>query len=71
MFAAIGRVRYAIIALAAIVFMTWLNYMPSVVRHGFDFGGIGTCGCFIEELNLCREARMRAGLFVSLLAALR
>jgi len=40
-FAAIGRVRYAIIALAAIAFMTWLNYMPSVVRHGLEFRGIG------------------------------
>ena len=38
-FAAIGRVRYAIIALGAIVFMTWLNYMPSVVRHGLEFNG--------------------------------
>ena len=33
LFAAIGNVRYAIIALGAIVFMTWLNYMPSVVRY--------------------------------------
>ena len=40
-FAAIGRVRYAIIALAAIVFMTWLNYMPSVVLHGLEFRGVG------------------------------
>ena len=40
-FAAIGRVRYAIIALGAIVFMTWLNYMPSVVRYGLEFDGIG------------------------------
>jgi hypothetical protein len=40
-FAAIGRVRYAIIALAAIVFMTWLNYMPSVVPHGLEFRGVG------------------------------
>jgi hypothetical protein len=40
-FAAIGRVRYAIIALAAVVFMTWLNYMPSVVLHGFELKGIG------------------------------
>jgi hypothetical protein len=38
MFAAIGRVRYAIIALGAIVVMTWLNYMPSVVLHGLEFG---------------------------------
>lgn len=41
LFAAIGRVRYAIIALAAIAFMTWLNYMPSVVRQGLEFRGIG------------------------------
>ena len=40
-FAAIGRVRYAIIALATIALMTWLNYMPSVVRHGFEFRGVG------------------------------
>jgi len=36
-FAAIGRVRYAIIALGAVVAMTWLNTMPSVVLHGLDF----------------------------------
>ena len=41
LFAIIGRVRYAIIALGAVVLMTWLNYMPSVVRHGLEFGGIG------------------------------
>lgn len=41
MFAITGSVRHAIIALAAIVFMTWLNDMPSVVRHGLDFNGIG------------------------------
>jgi hypothetical protein len=36
-FAAVGRVRYAIIALGAVVAMTWLNYMPSVVLHGLEF----------------------------------
>jgi hypothetical protein len=36
-FAAIGRVRQAIIALGAVVAMTWLNYMPSVVLHGLEF----------------------------------
>jgi hypothetical protein len=36
-FAAIGRVRAAIIALGAIIAMTWLNYMPSVVLHGLQF----------------------------------
>ena len=39
-FATIGRLRYAIMALGALVLMNWLNDMPSVVRHGFDFGGI-------------------------------
>jgi hypothetical protein len=36
-FAAIGHVRHAIIALGAVVAMTWLNYMPSVVLHGLEF----------------------------------
>lgn len=39
-FATVGRLRYAIMALGALVIMNWLNDMPSVVRHGFDFGGI-------------------------------
>jgi hypothetical protein len=36
-FAAVGRVRHAIIALGAVVAMTWLNTMPSVVLHGLEF----------------------------------
>jgi hypothetical protein len=39
-FATIGRLRYAIIALGALVLMAWLHFMPSVVRHGFDFDGV-------------------------------
>jgi hypothetical protein len=27
-------------ALGALVLMNWLNYMPSVVRHGLDLGGL-------------------------------
>ena len=27
-------------ALGALVLMTWLNFMPSVVRHGLDFRGV-------------------------------
>jgi hypothetical protein len=38
-FATVGRLRYAIMALGALVLMTWLNFMPSVVRHGLDFDG--------------------------------
>lgn len=36
-FAAIGRVRHAIIALGTIIIMSWLNDMPSVVAHGLEF----------------------------------
>ena len=38
--ATVGRLRYAIMALGALMLMNWLNYMPSVVRHGLDFGGL-------------------------------
>jgi hypothetical protein len=38
-FAAIGYVRHAIMALGAVVLMTWLNYMPSVIGHGLSFNG--------------------------------
>jgi hypothetical protein len=41
LFAATGRARTAIIALGAVVAMTWLNYLPSVVLHGLEFNGIG------------------------------
>jgi hypothetical protein len=37
--AAIGYVRHAVMALGAVVLMTWLSYMPSVVLHGL--GGTG------------------------------
>jgi hypothetical protein len=33
-FAAVRNLRYAIIALGAVVVMTWLNYLPSVVWDG-------------------------------------
>ncbi|MES2600493.1 MAG: hypothetical protein V4602_06755 [Pseudomonadota bacterium] len=36
-FAAMGRVRHAIIALGTIIIMTWLSDMPSVVAHGLEF----------------------------------
>ena len=39
-FATVGRLRYAIMALGALVLMTWLNFMPSVARHGLDFRGV-------------------------------
>ena len=34
-----GRIQHAIVALAAMMAMTWLNDMPSVVLHGFDTSG--------------------------------
>lgn len=38
--AATGQLRGAIVALGAVIVMTWLNYMPSIVLHGFDFRGV-------------------------------
>jgi hypothetical protein len=35
--AARGRLRHAILALAAVVMVNWLNMLPSVVLHGLDF----------------------------------
>lgn len=40
-FAVRGRLRSAIIALAAAVLMHWLDLLPSVVLHGLEFGGLG------------------------------
>ena len=40
-FAATGRVRYAIVALGAVIIMTWLSYMPSVLLYGLDFHSAG------------------------------
>ena len=52
-FATVGRLRYAIMALGALVLMTWLNYMPSVVRHGLDFEGLAL------SRRRCRSSRFR------------
>jgi hypothetical protein len=40
--AATGHVRYAIMALGALVFTGWLNYMRFVVLQGFDFATLAT-----------------------------
>ena len=39
-FAAMGHVRHAIIALGTIIIMSWLNDMPSVVAHGLEFRSV-------------------------------
>jgi hypothetical protein len=39
-FAAAGRLRYAIIALAVLILTNWLREMPSIVMHGFDLRGV-------------------------------
>ncbi|CAN7336887.1 hypothetical protein LJR220_002969 [Bradyrhizobium sp. LjRoot220] len=41
-FAAIGRVRHALIALAAMVVMTWLSYLPPVLLQGLEFSTFRT-----------------------------
>ncbi len=37
--AASGRVRPALFAFAAMIFLTWLSFLPSVASHGLDLGG--------------------------------
>ena len=59
MFAAIGYVRHAIIALGAIVAMTWLNYMPSVVLHGLDFDGAAAVADAAADHRLSADGRLR------------
>ena len=36
-FATLGHVRHAIIALGTIIIMAWLSDMPSVIAHGLEF----------------------------------
>ncbi len=40
--ATVGRLRYAIMVLGALVLLNWLNYMPSVVRYGLGFDNLYT-----------------------------
>ncbi|CAN7336923.1 hypothetical protein LJR220_002970 [Bradyrhizobium sp. LjRoot220] len=41
LFAATGRVRPAIVELGAVIIVTWLMFMPTVVSSGMDLTGIG------------------------------
>jgi hypothetical protein len=38
-FAASGRIRPALLAFAAMIFLTWLSFLPSVAIHGLDLAG--------------------------------
>jgi hypothetical protein len=38
-FALKGRMRHALVAMAAVIVLTWLSYLPSVAIHGLDFEG--------------------------------
>ena len=57
-FATVGRLRYAIMALGALVLMNWLNDIPSVVRHGLDFGGLSA---FQTSIQIIAFPLMGAG----------
>jgi hypothetical protein len=37
--AATGRIRHALVAMAIIILLTWLSFLPSVAIHGLDFEG--------------------------------
>ena len=41
LFAAIGRVRPAIVMFGAVIIVTWLKYMPTVLSSGIDAVGFG------------------------------
>ena len=56
--ATVGRLRYAIMALGALVLMNWLNDIPSVVRHGLDFGGLSA---FQTSIQIIAFPLMGAG----------
>lgn len=34
-----GRIKVALLGMALIILLTWLNYMPSVLRHGLELRG--------------------------------
>jgi len=38
-FALTGRIRNALAAMAVVILLTWLSYLPSVAIHGLDFEG--------------------------------
>lgn len=46
-FAGVGRVRHAIIALGTIIIMSWLSEMPSIVARGFE---IRSMFSFVETM---------------------
>lgn len=43
-FAANGKIRHALVAMAAVVAINWLSYMPSVALHGLELQGDGAGG---------------------------
>jgi hypothetical protein len=43
-FAAGGRIRHALVAMAGVVLLNWLSYLPSVAIHGLEFQGDGAGG---------------------------
>lgn len=43
-FAAAGGIRQALVAMAAVVLVNWLSYLPSIALHGLEFQGDGAGG---------------------------
>ena len=43
-FVSFGRLHHALVAMAALIFLTWLNDLPSVFIHGLDLKGDGVGG---------------------------
>lgn len=54
-FAANGKIRHALVAMAAVVAVNWLSYMPSVALHGLELQGDGAGGLItLFEIVLAR-----------------
>lgn len=47
-FAASNQTRHALVAMAAVVFLTWLDYLPALANHAPEFAGAGGVFTLIE-----------------------
>jgi hypothetical protein len=57
-----GKIPYALVAMAFIILMSWLSYVPSIRLHGLDLSGN------LNEITL-GSAMVTAGLFFQVIIA--
>ena len=51
-----GHLTYALLAMAFIILMTWLNYLPSVAIHGLELQGSPRCRAVPFLRSSCRRS---------------